>query len=98
MKGRFKILFSLFVALAFVFGLLALPEIDTLAKTCTGTFICGVDIKALLSFLGKSSTTAVAFGYYLYQKIITGAIVFVITLTLSIAAHRAYRKYKKEEV
>jgi len=83
MKNLPKSIFSLLIALLFVATLLILPDVDD-------TF------KKQLSFLTKSDNTAVAFGYYLLQKVISGAIVIFLTVTISIAGHRTYKKYRSE--
>ena len=90
MRGRYKIVFSAAIALLFTFGLLKLPDIEPLVKSCSGTFICGADLDYVLKFLGKTDGTAIAFGHYLYQKFITASIVFLITLILTTMAHRIY--------
>ena len=83
MKNLPKSIFSLLIALLFVATLLILPDVDD-------TF------KKQLNFLTKSDNTAVAFGYYLLQKIISGVIVIFLTVTISIAGHRTYKKYRSE--
>ena len=83
MKNLPKSIFSLLIALLFVATLLILPDVDD-------TF------KMQLNFLTKSDNTAVAFGYYLLQKAISGAIVIFLTVTISIAGHRTYKKYRSE--
>ena len=83
MKNLPKSIFSLLIALLFIAVLLILPDADT-------TF------KNHLNFLTKGNNTAVAFGYYLLQKTITGALIIFLTITISIAGHRALKKYKSE--
>jgi len=83
MKNLPKSIFSLLIALLFVGTLLILPDAD-------------VSFKKQLAFLAKSDSTAVAFGYYLFQKIISGAIIIFLTITISIAGHRAVKKYRSE--
>ena len=97
MNGRAKIIFSVAIAVLFSLGLLGLPSIDSFVKSCTGTFICGVDINGLLKFLDKSDGTAIDLGLYFYQKIIIGSIVFLITLLLTSMAHRAFQSRLEEE-
>jgi len=76
-------IFSLLIALLFVAILLILPDAD-------------VAFKKQLDFLTKSDNAAIAFGYYLLQKIISGAIIIFLTITISIAGHRVLKKYKSE--
>ena len=83
MKNLPKSIFSLLVALLFIATLLILPDADD-------TF------KKQLELLTKSDNTAVAFGYYLLQKVISGAIIIFLTITVSIAGHRTYKKYRSE--
>ena len=83
MKNLPKSIFSLLIALLFIAILLILPDADT-------TF------KNQLDFLTKSDNTAIAFGYYLLQRIISGALVIFLTITISIAGHRVYKKYRSE--
>ncbi len=83
MKSLPKGIFSLFIALLFVAIILILPDAD-------------VTFKKQLDFLTKSDNTAVAFGYYLLQKIISGAVIVFLTITISIAGHRVLKKYKSE--
>lgn len=74
---------SLLVALLLVAILLILPDAD-------------VAFKKQLDFLSKSDNAAIAFGYYLLQKILSGALVIFLTITISIAGHRTYKKYRSE--
>ena len=83
MRNFPKSVFSLLVALSFIAILLILPDADT-------TF------KNQLDFLMKSDNTAIAFGHYLLQKILSGALFLFLTITISIAGHRALKKYKSE--
>jgi uncharacterized integral membrane protein len=83
MKNLPKSIFSLLIALLFIAVLLILPDAD-------------ITFKNQLNFLTKSNNTAVAFGYYLLQKIITGALIIFLTITISIAGHRTYKKYRSE--
>jgi hypothetical protein len=83
MRNLPKGIFSLLVALLFIATLLILPDAD-------------VTFKKQLDFLTKSDNTAIAFGYYLLQKIISGALVIFLTITVSIAGHRTYKKYRSE--
>ena len=91
MNGRAKIVFSAIIALLFSLGLLGLPSIDSLVKSCTGTFICGVDINGILGHLDNSDSTAIDLGLYFYQKIVIGSIVFLITLLLTSMGHKAFQ-------
>ncbi|MBU0572726.1 hypothetical protein KKH23_02690 [Patescibacteria group bacterium] len=83
MKNLPKSIFSLLIALLLVAVLLILPDAD-------------VTFKKQLDFLTKSDNAAIAFGYYLLQKIISGALVIFLTITISIAGHRTYKKYRSE--
>ena len=60
-------IFSLLIALLFIAILLILPDAD-------------VAFKKQLDFLTKSDNAAIAFGYYLLQKIISGAIIIFLTI------------------
>ncbi len=97
MNGRVKIIFSAAIAIFFGLGMLGLPSIDSFVKSCTGTFICGVDISGVLKYLDKSDNAAIDLGLYFYQKIVIGSIVFLITLLLTSMAHRAFQSRLKEE-
>jgi uncharacterized integral membrane protein len=46
--------------------------------------------------LAKNENTTVAFGYYLVQKVISGALVILATIAISIAGHRVYKRHKSE--
>lgn len=83
MRNLPKSIFSLLIALLLIAILLILPDAD-------------VAFKKQMDFLTKSDNTAVAFGYYLLQKIISGALVIFLTITISIAGHRTYKKYRSE--
>lgn len=83
MKNLPKSIFSLLIALIFIAILLIIPDAD-------------ITFKKQLAFLTKSDNTAVAFGYYLLQKMVSGALVIFLTITISIAGHRALKKYKSE--
>jgi uncharacterized integral membrane protein len=83
MRNLPKGIFSLLIALLFIATLLILPDAD-------------VTFKKQLDFLTKSDNTAIAFGYYLLQKIISGALIVFLTITISIAGHRTYKKYRSE--
>lgn len=83
MKNLPKSIFSLLIALLFIAVLLILPDADDA-------------FKKQLEFLTKSDNTAVAFGYYLLQKAISGAIVIFLAVAISIAGHRTYKKYRSE--
>jgi hypothetical protein len=83
MRNFPKSIFSLLVAILFVAVLLILPDAD-------------LSFKNQLSFLTKSDNTAIAFGHYLVQKIISGALVLSLTIAVSIVGHRALKKYKSE--
>ncbi len=78
-----KGIFSLLIALLFVAIILILPDAD-------------VTYKKQLDFLTKSDNTAIAFGYYLLQKLISGALIIFLTITISIAGHRTYKKYRSK--
>ena len=78
-----KGIFSLLIALIFIATLLVLPDAN-------------IEFKKALDFLSKSDNTAVAFGYYLIQKVISGAIIILLTIGISIAGHRAVKKYRSE--
>jgi hypothetical protein len=83
MRNLPKSVFSLFIALLFIAVLLILPDAD-------------ISFLNQLSFLTKSDNTAIAFGQYFLRKIITGAIVFSLTIGVSIIGHKALKKYKSE--
>jgi hypothetical protein len=83
MRNLPKSIFSLLIALIFIATLLILPDAN-------------VEFKKTLEFLSKSDNTAIAFGYYLVQKVITGAIIILLTIGISIAGHRAYKRYRSE--
>ena len=83
MRNLPKGIFSLLIALLFIATLLILPDAD-------------VTFKKQLDFLTKSDNTAIAFGYYLLQKIVSGALIILLTVTVSIAGHRTYKKYRSE--
>ncbi len=83
MKNLPKSIFSLLIALLFIAILLILPDANTAFKN-------------QLDFLTKSDNTAIAFGYYLLQKIISGALIILLTIIISIIGHRMYKKYRSE--
>jgi energy-coupling factor transporter transmembrane protein EcfT len=83
MKNLPKGIFSLLIALLFVAIILILPDAD-------------LSFKNQLNFLTKSDNAAIAFGYYLIQKVISGALVVFLTIAISIAGHRALKKYRSE--
>ena len=62
-------------------GILFLPE-DNLGE-----------ITNFLRFVSKSDNTAVAFGYYLLNKVITGAGTFLIIFVVFRGAKNLYEKY-----
>jgi hypothetical protein len=92
MKDTFLIILSAIIAIIIS---LALPSIEPLLKACKVPYICGIDLKNILKFMGKSDTAAIEVGYHLYQQIIKGTIIFVITLTLSGVFYRRYLSSKK---
>ena len=83
MRNLPKSIFSLLIALLFIAILLILPDVN-------------IAFKNQLDFLTKSDNAAIAFGYYLLQKIISGALVIILTITISIVGHRMYKKYRSE--
>lgn len=83
MRNWPKSVFSLIVALLFIVTLLILPDAD-------------IEFKKALDFLAKSDNAAIAFGYYLIQKVVSGALVILATIAISIAGHRVYTKHKSE--
>lgn len=93
---NWKVFVSFFVALLFALGLLAFPDLEEFVQTCSVSYLCGFNLGDALEFFGKSDSAAIDFGNYLYQKLITGAIVFVITLTITVVTHRAYASHLKE--
>jgi hypothetical protein len=92
MKDTLLIILSAIIAIIIS---LALPSIEPLLKACKVPFICGVDLKNVLKFLGKTDSAAIDFGYHLYQKIVKGMIIFIITLTVSSVFYRRYLSSKK---
>jgi len=99
MKGL-KILFATVVTIAFVLGFLTFPDIDLFLDPCSKTILCGRNIRNLLNYFGKTDSAALAFGNYLYEKVISGTIVFIITLAFTMIAHKIYikfRGFKKED-
>ena len=92
--GRYKVLFSLLIALAFTLGLLVLPEIESFTKSCAQTILCGANVSYILEYISKTDVAALAFGNYLYQTLISGLVVFLLTLILSVIAHRMYTRFK----
>jgi hypothetical protein len=83
MRNFPKSVFSLLVALLFIAILLILPDVD-------------LSFKNQLGFLTKSDNTAIAFGHYLVQKIVSGSLVILLTIAISIVGHRALKRYKSE--
>lgn len=83
MKNWPKSIFSLIIAILFIIVLFVLPDAN-------------IEFKKTLDFLAKSDNSVVAFGYYLVQKVISGALVILITITISIAGHRVYKRHKSE--
>jgi hypothetical protein len=84
-KDFFKNISSLVIALLILLGILFIPE----------TSYDKVD--ELLDFLSNSNSAAESFGYYLLQKLVTGAIVLTITILISMAAHRVYKTEREKE-
>jgi energy-coupling factor transporter transmembrane protein EcfT len=83
MRNLPKSVFSLFIALLFIAVLLILPDAD-------------LSFKNQLSFLAKSNNAAIAFGHYFVRKIISGVLVLLLTIAVSIIGHRVLKKYKNE--
>lgn len=83
MKNWPKSIFSLIVAILFIVVLFILPDAN-------------VEFKKTLDFLAKSDNTTIAFGYYLIQKVVSGALVILVTIAISIAGHRVYKRHKSE--
>ena len=73
---------ALLLALVALFGILFLPEVNLR------------ELLHSLSFLEKADNTAVAFGYYLGQKAITGVIISLVTIVLYVTAYRTFKKYE----
>ena len=73
---------------------LLLPNVEFFIKTCKVPYICGVDITNILKFLGKTDSAALGFGYHLYQKLVKGIIIFLLTLTVSGFLYKRYLKTK----
>jgi hypothetical protein len=94
MPTALKVAFALLVALLSVFGFLSIPYLDTILETCTGSWLCGKSIKEGLDYLARTDKTALAFGEFLYDKILNGVIVFLAVLIFSIIAHRVYTHFK----
>jgi len=92
MKDTLLIILSAIIAIIIS---LALPNIELVIRTCKIPYICGVDLNNILKFLGKTDSAAVEFGYHLYQKIVKGTIIFVITFTISSILYRRYLNSKK---
>lgn len=83
MRNWPKSIFSLIIAILFIIVLFVLPDAN-------------IEFKKALDFLAKSDNTTVAFGYYLVQKVIFGALVILATIAISIAGHRVYKRHKSE--
>lgn len=83
MKNWPKNIFSLIIAILFIIVLFILPDAN-------------IEFKKALDFLAKSDNTTIAFGYYLAQKAIFGALVIIATIVISIAGHRVYQRHKSE--
>jgi hypothetical protein len=83
MKNWSKGIFSLIIAILFIVALFVLPDAN-------------IEFKKVLDFLAKSDNTIVAFGYYLVQKVVSGALVILATIVISIAGHRVYKRHKSE--
>jgi multisubunit Na+/H+ antiporter MnhC subunit len=79
MRDSLKNISSLIFAILILLGILFLP--DTRLKPIT----------SMLNFLSKGNNTAYAFGGYLIQKILTGAIIILVTIGL-------YRVVQKRRV
>lgn len=92
MKDTFLIILSAIIAIIIS---LTLPSIEPLIKACKIPYICGIDLKNVLKFMGKSDSAAIEVGYHLYQKIIKGTIIFIITFTVSSVLYRRYLSSKK---
>jgi putative Mn2+ efflux pump MntP len=88
-----KVTFALFITLLTLLGFFSLPFIDHLVSTCEGYFFCGGHIKDSLDFLSKTDIAALAFGNFLYNKVITGVITFLVILIFSTIAHRIYKYF-----
>jgi hypothetical protein len=98
MKLNYRMLLSITVAILAITGFLTIPYLDDAIKTCTGSAWCGQSIIETLGYLDKADTTKVALGKYYYDKIITGIVVFMITLTIARLAHRAQKKLNIKQV
>ena len=83
MKNWPKGIFSLIIAILFIIVLFVLPDAN-------------IEFKKALDFLAKSDNTIISFGYYLIQKVISGALVILVTIVISIAGHRVYKRHKSE--
>jgi hypothetical protein len=92
MKDTILIILSAIIAIVVS---LALPSIEPLLKACKLPFICGVDLHNILRFLGKTDSAAIDFGYHLYQKMVKGIIIFLLTLSVSSLLYRRYLSSKK---
>lgn len=80
MKGVVKSTSTLLLALILLLGIFFLPSDQYMM------------VKSSLDFLSKSDNAALAFGYYMAQKIANTAVVFGLTILVSVAAKRAYDK------
>ena len=83
MKNLPKGIFSLIIAILFIIVLFILPDAN-------------IELKKALDFLAKSDNSIIAFGYYLVQKVISGALIILVTIVISIAGHRVYKRHKGE--
>ena len=83
MKNLPKSIFSLIIAILFIIVLFILPDAN-------------IEFKKALDFLAKSDNSIIAFGYYLVQKVISGALIILVTIVISIAGHRVYKRHKGE--
>jgi len=91
MKDTLLIILSAIIAIIIS---LTLPSIEPILKACKIPYICGVDITSILKFLGKTDSAAIGFGYHLYQKLVKGIIIFLLTLTISGFLYKRYLKTK----
>ena len=94
MKDTLLILLSAVIAILIS---LLLPNVEFFIKTCEIPYICGVDITSILKFLGKTDSAAIDFGYHLYQKLVKGIIIFLLTLAVSGFLYKRYLNTKLEK-
>jgi len=92
MSTSAKVIFSLVITFLVIIGFLTFPYLDQIIETCTGSILCGRQLKDGLDYFSQTDSAAIALGGFFYSKLVTGIITFLVILAITVIAHRVFTR------